>query len=478
MTKSTHTASVIIPVPSNIRLTNEKFPLEHLRHWYLDPDFAVLAPELEKLFRTLDIDCTPSAENEADYVLKKGAYPVPDVWRMTVSTSGIASEAGERSGARYVFDALTQMLFASVLVAGRGSAVLDGAVIRDIPRFSWRGFHLDSARHFQNTATIKRVLRVLAHFRINVFHWHLTDNQGWRFAGKTVPLLDGEGTWSDGQYTPDDLREIAGYARDLGIRIVPEVDVPGHSARLLAKYPQFACDPADPGSEWCLGNPESLEFLKRLFSELMDLFPDSPVIHIGGDEAETDHWEKCPKCQAAMRERNLHSMRELENDFMVRLSRFVVERGRSPMIWGTCSGQVYPTDTIIQVWLDIREPLKIAAGGNKMVYSVHNSLYFDYPANLSESWEPWMFELSERGVYMTEPYIIWPKKVKNLMLGTEACLWTEAVPQHRVMSKIFPRIFAYSECAWSAPERKSYADLVRRRELLEASGLTDYLKEL
>ena len=285
MAMSTHTASVIVPVPSNVRLTEDTLFLNHLRHWYLAPDFAVLAPELEKLFRTLDIACTPSGEKEADFILKKGADPVPGAWRMTVSSSGITAEAGEPNGARYAVDALTQMLFASVLVAGRASARLDGAEIQDAPRFSWRGFHLDSARHFQDTATIKRVLRVLAHFRINVFHWHLTDNQGWRFAGKTVPLLDGKGSWSDGQFTPDDLRDVAAYAKELGIRIVPEVDVPGHSARLLAKYPQFACDPAAPGSEWCLGNPESLEFLKRLLSELMDLFPDSPVIHIGGDEA-------------------------------------------------------------------------------------------------------------------------------------------------------------------------------------------------
>ena len=317
---------------------------------------------------------------------------------------------------------------------------------------------------------------MLAHFRINVFHWHLTDNQGWRFPGKTIPLPDGRGTWSDGQYTADELRDVARYAREQGIRIVPEIDVPGHSSRLLERYPQYACRPDAPGREWCLGNPESLEFMKRLFSELMDLFPDSPVIHIGGDEADTAAWEACPKCQAAMKEKKFRTMRELENDFMIRLSRFIVEKGRTPVIWGTCSGQVYPPDTIVQVWLDIREPLKVAPHGNKIIYSVHNSLYFDYPANLSEPWENWMFELSERGVYMTDPYVIWPDKVRDSILGTEACLWTETVPRHCVMSKIFPRIFAYSECAWSLPEKKSYAELVRRRELLEAAGLIDYLR--
>ena len=148
------------------------------------------------------------------------------------------------------------------------------------------------------------------------------------------------------------------------------------------------------------------------------------------------------------------------------------------MIWGTCSGQLYPPETIIQIWLDIREPLKVIPHGNKTVYSVHNSLYFDYPANLDEPWETWMFELSEKGVYMTDPYIIWPERVKDGTLGTEACLWTETVPQHRVMSKLFPRIFAYSECSWSMPENKSWHDFVRRKELLDAAGFTDFIKNL
>ena len=171
-------------------------------------------------------------------------------------------------------------------------------------------------------------------------------------------------------------------------------------------------------------------------------------------------------------------MRELENAFMVELSRFIVKSGRTPMIWGTCSGQIYPDDTIIQIWLDIREPLKVAPHGNKMIYSVHSSLYFDYPANLSEPWETWMFALDEKGVYMTDPYIIWADQVKDHILGTEACLWTETIPQHRVFAKLFPRIIAYSECAWSKPEKKSWSDFIRRKELLEAAGYFDYMKGL
>ena len=470
-----HTARILIPAPASIRLLGSRLPLKNLVGFYVDRALEAVVPELERVFRTLGLSLRPLPEKEAQIVFKSGKFPA-ESWRMNISERGVLAEAGDPAGGRCAAGALAQMLFAAA-IAGNSSAALDGAEIDDSPRFPWRGFLLDSARHFQDAGMIRQFLRILSWFRINTFHWHLTDGQGWRFPLASAGRMDGHGKWSDGQYTVEELRDVAAYAKTLGIRIVPEVDVPGHSAGFLARYPEYACDRDVPGNEWCIGNPESLEFLKRTFAELMEIFPDSPVIHIGGDEAATAGWEKCPRCRAAMEAGGFPTMRELENDFMFKLSRFIVENGRTPMIWGTCSGQTYPADTIIQAWLDIREPLKAASHGNKIVYSVHNSLYFDYPANLSEPWETWMFELSERGVYMTDPYIIWPEKVKDAILGTEACLWTETVPQHRIIAKLFPRIFAYSECAWSMPEKKSYPDLRRREELLDAAGFTDFLKE-
>ena len=244
----------------------------------------------------------------------------------------------------------------------------------------------------------------------------------------------------------------------------------------LEYFPQYACENADGVvGEFCLGNEEGKTFIKSVLDEVMELFPDSRYIHIGGDEAETRSWDKCPRCRRAMQEANCSTMRQLENKFMIEMSRHVVAAGRIPVQWGTCSDQRYPVDTVIQTWLDIREPLRVAANGNKVIYSVHTSLYFDYPAKLSEPFETWMFELSERGVYMTDPYIIWPDAVKDAILGTEACLWTEQVPQWRVIRKILPRLAAYSECAWSLPENKDYHNFAQRREYLESAGWVDYL---
>ena len=170
-------------------------------------------------------------------------------------------------------------------------------------------------------------------------------------------------------------------------------------------------------------------------------------------------------------------MRELENDFMTGITRYIVSKNRTPMMWGTCSGQIYPADTIMQAWLDIREPLRIAPNKNKVVYSVHTSLYFDYPANQSEPLESWMFELTEKGVYMTDPYILWEKELSDIILGPEACLWTETIPQWRFIPKLLPRLSAYSECAWSRNGKKDYYDFVRRKEYLEAAGYYEYLRK-
>ena len=467
----------LIPAPASVTPLSGVLLLQDIKGVYCDEAFRCLQDEFAALGAYFELDFSRAAEADAVIVCKMADMKNAGAWSIRIENGKVVLTAGEMTGIRYAFSALTQMLFTAG-IQGLKEDALDCVLIQDEPRFTWRSFMLDSARHFQKIDVIKQVLNICAALRLNTFHWHLVDNQGWRLPLASTANLTAAGSYSDGQYTRAELEDVVAYAKRLGITIVPEVDIPGHSNMLITNYPQLACDPADPGSELCIGNPETIEFMKKVFRELMDIFTDSPYIHIGGDEAETEHWEKCEKCRAAMEKRGLKSMRELENAFMVDMSRFIVENGRTPMIWGTCSGQVYPADTIIQVWLDIREPLRVAPNGNKTVYSVHTSLYFDYPANLSEPWETWMFELKESGVYMTDPYIIWPEKVKDSVLGTEACLWTETVPQRRVIQKVLPRIFAYSECAWSAVGRKDYHDFVARKELLEAAGYMQYLQQL
>lgn len=471
-----NTFDAVLPIPSAIQKHDGAMPVSELKTFHVPEELQIFSDEIMRTAAFFGLRFLPSPDPDADLVLKLNSGLGAEAWFMRIDPSSILIEGGGKAGLFYALAAFSQMLI-TALIKGPAGAVLNCGTACDKPRFGWRGLMLDSARHFQSKETVKAVIRLMAHFRLNTFHWHLTDGQGWRIASDLVPKLSNLAALSPGQYTPDDLREVAEFAGRHNIRIIPEIDIPGHSRGLLAAYPQYACDPAVPGKEFCLGNPETKEFLKKIFAELLSIFPDSPIIHLGGDEAETTHWENCPRCKAAMQAGGFRNMRELENSFMVDMTRFIVEQGRTPMLWGTCSGQAYPADTIIQSWLDIREPLRVAPNGNKVVYSVHNSFYFDYPANLSEPFETWMFELSERGIYMADPYVIWEDRLKDTILGPEACLWTETVPEWRVMQKLLPRLAAYSECAWSPAEKKDWHGFLRRKELLEAAGYHDFLKE-
>ena len=470
-----NTLNCLIPAPAKVAATAGIFPLRRADTLAASPEAAKAAGKLRAAFARLRTGLADAAD--AAVTLQTSPALPDEAWKLEITPDRIVLSASEARGFSYGVGALIQML----MIAARedfASAHLDCGTVEDAPRFAWRGFMLDSARRFQSTDTVKQVIRMLAEFRINSFHWHLTDNDSWRFASKHLPDFAGRGKRDDGLYSRKDLCEVAELARSLGVRVVPEIDVPGHSESLLAALPELACDARDPGREFCLGNPDGRRLIRRLFDELMEIFPDSPYIHLGGDEAETARWEACPKCRRAREEGNFASFRELENDFMADLVRYVAAKGRTPMLWGTCSGQKYPPEAVMQAWLDIREPLRIAQDGNKVVYSIHTSLYFDYPAHQGEPLENWMFELSERGVYMTDPCVIWEEQLKDTILGPEACLWTETVPEWRVIPKILPRLPAYAECAWSRPERKDYYDFVRRRDQLEAAGYFELLREL
>ncbi len=469
-----NTFANIIPAPTKLEYTSESLKLENISTFYTAEPFAGFAPAVQELFKSFSFDITSTAPDSAALAIVHSAMP-EEAFSIEISPDKAVIAAGSQAGVFYALECLRQMLFTATIASPKG-AVLTCGKLEDAPRFTFRSFHLDSARHFQNIDVIKRMLRMMASCRLNTFHWHLVDSQGWRLQLKTTAGLENRYTKTPGYYTADDIKEVVEFAAKHHISVIPEIDFPGHSRGTLNYFPQYACcNAAENPGEICLGNPASKEFVKNILAEVMELFPQSKYIHIGGDEANTANWEKCPLCRKAMQENSCKDMRELENIFMRDIAQFVIDNNRHPIIWGTCSGQTYQPETTIQAWLDIREPLRVAPNGNKVVYSVHTSLYFDYPANLSEPWETWMFELSERGVYMTDPYIIWADKVKDCIIGTEACLWTETVPQWRIIPKILPRLHAYSECAWSDPAKKDYQDFRRRKELLEAAGYMDHL---
>ena len=388
-------------------------------------------------------------------------------FEITITPDEVTIAGGDPAGLFYGVNAFEQLLCIAVIRGTRGAEIPCGKV-SDSPRFGYRGFMLDSARHIQSVETIKKVLAMMAKLRLNVFHWHLCDSQGFRSESKLFPELNTLAAITPGYYTAEEIKEICDFASECFITVIPEIEMPGHSLGLLALHPELCCDPENPGKEFCLAKPEVRTFLEKLIAEFAGLFPDAKVIHLGGDEAETAHWDNCPACQAKMKELGLTNIRQLENAFMNDMAAFVRSLGITPVTWFT--GSIMERSTIIQAWRSIHELKETLAQGNRMIFSVHDQLYLDYPNTAAEPFENWMPVLNESGVYNTEPFAAWEKEIGDLLLGPECCLWTETVPDHRVMKKIMPRLVAFSETAWCCPAQKEWFGYVRRKEILEAGN--------
>ena len=390
---------------------------------------------------------------------------------ITVTPNAIRLTAGDAQGEFYAQGALEQLLWIA-FAEGADVAKMQCGSVRDYPRYPMRGLMLDSARHFQSKAVILSVLEMMAKLRLNHFHWHLTDGEGWRFPCLGAPKLNTLDGRQAGCYAAAEIAEITAYAQERHITIIPELDMPGHSWGLTHLYPQLACDPEHPGNELCLGNPKTMEFMLNRLDEMLALFPESKFIHIGGDEAGTGHWEKCPKCQAKIKELGLANERKLEEWFMATMSRHVLETGRTPVSW--CTSAVMPEGHLFQAWNDVHELMDLAWGTRKnlVLSSLYIPFYMDYPQHTDEPHFNWMTVQTEEMMYDGEPAAHMERELGNRLQGIESPLWTEMVPEWRVKSKFLPRAIAIAEVGWTKHELRDYLDYQRRRLSLESAGYT------
>ncbi len=451
----------LLPAPASVIVAEGALDLNKTNKLQAGSGTDFMVSRVEDIFRTFGL--VPNIELEL--APRLGA----EAWEMIIDSQQITLSGGDRAGLFYGTTALKQLLTLAC-IKGAEAAQIPCGTISDAPRFSYRGFLLDSARHFQPVSRVKEVIRLIAEMRLNHFHWHLVDNQGWRYQPELAPELAGV---SPGFYRKDELREIAAYAAEHFITIIPELEMPGHSKGILALRPELACNPSQPGREICLSSPEVRRFLQELLLEIMEIFPDSPIIHLGGDEASSAAWETCPRCQTALQELSLANMRELESHFMKDMCRFVLEHGRTPMVWSTHS--VMQPEVIVQIWNSIHELGSIHQHGNRIVNSVHYNYYLDYPANGADSMHNWMPALPEETIYLAEPYFHQEQLVGSKLLGPEACLWTEIIPEWRVMPKLKDRLFAFAETAWSLPAKREWHDYSRRKSSLRDAGYFDLI---
>ena len=280
----------ILPLPEKITPAEGSFDLNGIVELVAGNQYGLQVDRLKKAMVYLDLEFGTSTRKIR---LKEDPSIVQEGWRIVVSPLEIICNASSLVGMSYAVAALIQML-AVATSAGKGRFLaMTCGTAEAVPRFPWRGFMLDSARHFRSRETIIKLLRIMAHFRYNVLHWHLTDNEGWRLPSHVAPELSGRGEMQDGAYSYEDIAAIREEARALDIRIVPEFDLPGHSRRLIRVLPEMGCA-SGAGDEVCIGKRAVRDTVGELLNEVMELFPESTEIHLGGDEADSKHWEACP----------------------------------------------------------------------------------------------------------------------------------------------------------------------------------------
>ena len=407
---------------------------------------------------------------------------------LTVSQKGVTIQGGSAAGVFYGIQTLRK--------AVKEGPVMNPVVITDAPRFAWRGMHLDCSRHFFSTDFVKKFIDLLALHNMNRFHWHLTDDQGWRIEIKKWPKLISVGsqrtgtiigTNSDiddgipygGYYSQDEAREIVAYAAARHITVIPEIDMPGHMLAALASYPELGCTggPYQVGHYWgvykdvlCVSNERVYQFVEDVLSEIMDIFP-SEVIHIGGDETPTDKWQQCPKCQALNATFGKPTgqseefspltshLSPLQAHFTKRVFDFLTAHHRRALGWDEILDGS-PQDAMIMSWRGTEPGAKAAETGHDVVMTPTTFCYFDY-----QQVEDTQFEPSRCGgfipiekVYSLDPA---PDSLsvaaREHILGAQANLWSEYMTNEAMVEyQALPRMSALSEVQWTQPERKDY----------------------
>lgn len=420
-----------------------------------------------------------------------------EAYSINVSSDGILVRAVSPEG---IYRA-TRTLLKSVGTEKTSSVEFPSAEVSDWPRFGYRGLMLDVSRHFSDVEMVKRTIDMLALHQLNIFHWHLTDDQGWRIEIKSHPELTEVGAWRDdtvvgrylggtdyptdgkrhgGFYTQEQIREIVAYAKERYIEIIPEIDLPGHTSAVLAAYPQLGCEDKEykVANRWgvirdvlCAGNPASLDLFKDIMDEVCELFPGK-YIHLGGDECVKDRWKACPKCQKKIRELGLkdgsrYSKEDyLQSWFMGEVASFVQSKGKRVIGWDEILEGVPMDDSVIMSWRGTEGGITAARMGHDVVMTPTSDMYFDQSQTLASQLEeiPVGGFINVMKVYSYEPVpaSLAPEQQKHI-LGCQANVWCEYMPEERIRQyQMLPRLAALSEVQWTMPERKNYKDFLKR----------------
>ena len=496
----------VVPLPQSIVMQKgEPFILEAGVEILATADLQQEAEFLKQYLKEVTWNDLPIVQKRTKKVRYIELAVSPNVkeaegYLLTVSQKGVTILGGSAAGVFYGIQTLRK--------AVKEGPIMNPVVITDAPRFVWRGMHLDCSRHFFSVDFVKKFIDLLALHNMNRFHWHLTDDQGWRIEIKKWPKLISIGsqrsgtiigTNSDiddgipygGYYTQEEARDIVRYAQERHITVIPEIDMPGHMLAALASYPELGCTggPYQVGHYWgvykdvlCVSNERVYQFVEDVLTEIMDIFP-SEVIHIGGDETPTEKWLQCPKCQALQKqlpapqqsaadfEPLTSKLSPLQAHFTKRVFNFLTSNGRRALGWDEILDGS-PQDAMIMSWRGTAPGAKAAETGHDVVMTPTTYCYFDYQQVKDTQFEPSRcggFIPIEK-VYSLDPA---PDSLsvaaREHILGAQANLWAEYMTNEAMVEyQALPRMSALSEVQWTQPDRKDYDSFKERLTRLTA----------
>jgi hexosaminidase len=420
----------------------------------------------------------------------------PEGYTLVVTPKRILIKAGTAVGLFYAVQTIRQLLPADVekdSIVNNITLTVPSCEIADSPRFGYRGMHLDVGRHLFSVEYIKRYIDMIALHKMNTFHWHLTEDQGWRIEIKKYPKLTEVGAFRKetivgkpgkntpvydgipygGFYSQEEVRNIVEYAKSRFVTIIPEIEMPGHSLAAIAAYPGLSCTggPFEVGKKWgivedvyCAGKEETFNFLEDVLTEVIDLFPGK-YVHIGGDECPKTRWLKCPLCQKRIKAEGLKDEKELQSYFIKRIEKFIVSKGKRLIGWDEIlEGGLAPEATVMS-WRGVAGGIDAAKQGHDVIMSPNSFVYLDY-YQCEPAGQPLAIGgyLPLEKVYSFDPQFPELNAEENKhILGLQGNVWTEYIgtPQH-MEYMAFPRAFAISEIGWTQGPKKDFEDFLAR----------------
>ncbi|NHJ04566.1 MAG: beta-N-acetylglucosaminidase [Candidatus Heimdallarchaeota archaeon] len=493
----------IIPEPVELIIKNGSFKLKEDTSIYADKEISILSNFLREKFTPstgfLFSNMNQQKNNQIQLKLAKSNWNLSDEgYILHIKKEIIEIIAKKSEGIFYGIQTLRQLLPPEIenqKIIKNTEWIIPCVEVKDYPRYNWRGFMLDEARHFMGKAIVKKILDLMALHKLNKFHWHLVDDQGWRIEIKKYPKLVEIGSkrkintkrgeisnlenqnYIGGYYKQEEIKEIINYAKERFIEVIPEIEMPGHCSASLAAYPELSCTggPFEVPTRWgiffdvyCTGKENVYKFLEDVLVEVIELFPTN-IIHIGGDEVPKKRWKSCPYCQQKMKELKFEKEGELQIYLTNYFVKFLESHGKRLMGWNQILNPTLSKEAICQFWLGNRKKVtEHMQKGGEVVATNYLQTYLDHPYQL----------ISLKKAYKFEPKF--PKVesgFKSKLLGIEAPLWTERVPNlKRLEWQIFPRLTAYAETAWTPKKKKDYekfkvklSEFIKRLEFLDVN---------